>query len=227
MSSAPKGTAMSTSSTWAGVSPRPGTATKKSSRSARSSAPSYQIACPPPAMPVVTVSATHAARPAATAASAAVPPSSSISSPAAAVAGCPAAIPAEIGTLLAYGDGSDQGSQAGNSRKARSRRGRHGLLAGADRAALAPNRRAHGALADAQEGSPLPARAAQARRPAPPAPRLSPAQRPGGLSQLDQGTRPATIGGPGRRRWKFEGAPSRVCLKPPPPPSAEAKEAGT
>src|SRR5215471_10708858 len=60
------------------------------------------MACPPPSKPVISVSATHDASVAATAASAALPPFASISAPAAAVAGCPAAIPACIrrGTLL-------------------------------------------------------------------------------------------------------------------------------
>src|SRR5689334_7051648 len=55
------------------------------------------MACPPPSRPVITVSPTHEASEAATAASAALPPSSRISSPAATVAGCPAAIAAVIG----------------------------------------------------------------------------------------------------------------------------------
>src|SRR5512133_439960 len=54
------------------------------------------MACPPPSKPVITVSATQEASDAATAASAAVPPSARISTPAAVVAGCPAATPACI-----------------------------------------------------------------------------------------------------------------------------------
>src|SRR5919199_3407714 len=49
------------------------------------------MAWPPPRSPVITVSATHEARQAATAASAALPPAARISTPASAVAGCPAA----------------------------------------------------------------------------------------------------------------------------------------
>ncbi len=71
-----------------------GTATKQSRRPAR--LPSHQIACPPPRSPVITVSATHAARPIATTASAAVPPSPRISAPTPAVAVFPAATPARI-----------------------------------------------------------------------------------------------------------------------------------
>ena len=56
-------------------------------QSTRPDSPSSQSAWPPPAIPVITVSATQDASEAATAASTAVPPSARISRPASAVAG--------------------------------------------------------------------------------------------------------------------------------------------
>src|SRR5919206_4639794 len=86
-----------------------------------------------------------------------------------------------------------QGSEAGDHREARTRRGRHRLGPGADRALDHAHQPAHGAPARASEGPLLPARAAEARRPPAPLPELPTAERPGGLSGADQGTGPEAI----------------------------------
>ena len=97
---------------------------------ARPPASLEQIAWPPPASPVITVSATQEASEAATAASAAEPPSSRTAIPASAVAGWPAASPwaaqSTFGSLRTR-DGAHQGSQAEDRRQARQERCRHGL----------------------------------------------------------------------------------------------------
>src|SRR6266516_2380586 len=91
------------------------------------------------------------------------------------------------------GRGPDQGSEAGDHREARPRRGRHRLAAGADRDADAADQRADRASAPAQARPLLAAGAAQARRAAPPLPDLLAEEGPRGLPRPHQGARPAPL----------------------------------
>src|ERR671934_822355 len=180
------------------------------------------MACPPPRRPVMTVSATQEASDAATAASAALPPSCRISIPASTVCGCPAATPAgraegaiPVATLLRDRASAarvlparrrglrsrrpgglvdpHEGSQAGHHLQARAQRDRYGLGAGADRAPDDAHQPAHRAPARAPEGSLLPARPLEARRPPAPVLELPAAERLGGLPRADQGAGPQAL----------------------------------
>src|SRR5262252_8888204 len=91
------------------------------------------------------------------------------------------------------GSGPDQGSKAGDHHEARPHRGRHRLAAGADRDAHAANQRADRASAHPQARPLLAARAAQARRAAPPLLELPAEARPRGLPRPHQGARPAPL----------------------------------
>src|SRR4051794_23054741 len=100
-----------------------------------------------------------------------------------------------------------QGSQARHHRQAPPARLRHGVAAGADRAAHAARQRAHRASPHPREGPLLAPRPAQARGPAPPAPQLPPARGPRGLPRADQGARPQALGTTPRGGWAFVRAP--------------------
>ena len=94
--------------------------------------------------------------------------------------------------------GPHQGSQAGADREARPQRDRHRLSRGPDRDAHPSDQRPHRAPADTREGPLLPARAAEARRPAAAVPHLHAEARPRGLSRPHQGARPQALAQPGR-----------------------------
>src|SRR3982751_2269566 len=91
------------------------------------------------------------------------------------------------------GRGPDQGSEAGDHHEARPQRCRHRLVAGADRDADPADQRADRASAHPQARPLLAARAAQARRPAPPLLELPAEARPRGLPRPHQGARPAPL----------------------------------
>src|SRR5581483_5523360 len=90
-------------------------------------------------------------------------------------------------------DGPHEGSETEGDPDVRQARAGHGLPRGPDRDADRADQRPHRAPADAREGPLLAARAAQARRAAPPLPELPAADRPGGLPRPHQGARPQAV----------------------------------
>src|SRR5262249_1223548 len=122
-----------------------------------------------------------------------------------------------------------EGSQTRDRSEAWVEPGRHGLDQGAGRAAHAADQPADRAPADASEGPLLATRAAQAGRPTPPFPELSPEARPGGVPGTDQGIGAAEVAenvrpsqaeaGHGKatknERWRFERAPTATLTRVP------------